>query len=131
MGLAGSKAKYVRSAEIVGRALAMSNAACALEKASAPHVSFTSAKTKKNYVEAHHFVPFSQQPNFPVSLEVEENIAVLCPNCHRMLHYGSLASKKEHLKSLFRRREEALQARGINVSLEQLLKMYKALDSDD
>jgi 5-methylcytosine-specific restriction protein A len=131
MGLAGSKAKYVRSAEIVARALAMSNAACALEKTSAPHVSFTSAKTKKNYVEAHHFVPFSQQPNFPVSLDVEENIAVLCPNCHRMLHYGSLASKKEHLKSLFRRREEALQARGINVSLEQLLKMYKALDSDD
>jgi 5-methylcytosine-specific restriction protein A len=131
MGLVGTKAKYVRSAEIVARALAMSSAACVLEKAGAPHVSFMSAKTKKNYVEAHHFVPFSQQPNFPVSLDVEENIAILCPNCHRMLHHGSRSSKTEHLKSLYRSRESALQARGIDVSLDQLLQMYKALDGDD
>ena len=131
MGLVGSKAKYVRSAEIVARALEMSKAACALVKPGVPHVTFTSAETKKNYVEAHHFVPFSKQLDFPVSLDVEENIAILCPNCHRMLHHGIQASKTEHLKSLFRSREAVLQARGIEVSLDQLLKMYKALDSDD
>lgn len=131
IGLVGQKPKHVRSAEIVARALAMSNAVCALEKLSAPHISFTSAKTKKNYVEAHHFVPFSQQPNFAVSLDVEENIAVLCPNCHRMLHHGTRASKTAHLESIFRTREAALKARGIDLSLDKLLKMYKSLDIDD
>jgi 5-methylcytosine-specific restriction protein A len=131
MGLIGSKAKHVRSAEIVARALAISGAACALEKPNEPHASFTSARTKKNYVEAHHLVPFSQQPYFSVSLDVEENIAVLCPTCHRRFHHGTQAVKSEHLKLLFRQREAALQARGIDISLDQLLKMYKALDPDD
>lgn len=131
MGLIGRKAKHVRSAEIVARALAISNWTCALENPNEPHVSFTSAKTKKNYVEAHHLVPFSQQPNFTVSLDVEENIAVLCPTCHRRFHHGTQAVKTEHLKILFRRRQPALHARGIEISLDQLLKMYKALDSAD
>ncbi|MES2349201.1 MAG: DUF3578 domain-containing protein [Pseudomonadota bacterium] len=131
MGFIGNKKKYVRSAEIVASALAMANSVCALETLNEPHVSFPSAKTKKNYVEAHHFVPFSQQPHFQVSLDVEENIAVLCPNCHRMLHHGTRASKADHLKLLFRKREGALKARGIDVPLDQLMKMYKALSPDD
>lgn len=131
LGFVGAKSKHVRSAEIVASALAIANASCALSERNVAHISFPSAKTKKNYVEAHHLIPFSQQPNFTVSLDVEENIAVLCPNCHRMLHHGTQASKTSQLKSIFRSREAALIARGIDISLDQLLKMYKVLEIDD
>lgn len=131
VGLVGSKLRHVRSAEVVARALVMSNSVCALQKPDLAHTSFTSAKTKKNYVEAHHLVPFSQQPNFNVNLDVEENIVVLCPTCHRRFHHGTHADKLEHLKSLFRVREPALRERGIDVSLDQLAKMYRVLSVDD
>jgi 5-methylcytosine-specific restriction protein A len=131
LGFVGSKAKHVRSAEIVARALAMSDARCALEKPGYAHISFTSAKTKRNYVEAHHFVPFSQQPNFSFSLDVEENIVMLCPTCHRRFHYGTQAEKSGYLKSLFREKQNGLQLRGIDVSLDQILKMYKILNAED
>ena len=131
LGMIGQKAKYVRSIEVVASALAIAKASCSLGNTNVPHITFPSAKTKENYVEAHHFVPFSQQCNFPVSLDVEENIAVLCPNCHRLLHHGTSVSKTAHLKTLFRNREASLKTRGIDISLDQLLKMYKALDAND
>ncbi|MEF9926441.1 MAG: DUF3578 domain-containing protein [Massilia sp.] len=131
VGRVGSKVRHVRSAEIVARALAMSNSVCALEKSDQTHFSFTSAKTKKNYVEAHHLVPFSQQTNFSFSLDVEENIVLLCPTCHRKFHHGTQADKIDHLKFLFKNRNAALQERGIEISLEQLAKMYKVLSIDD
>lgn len=131
LGFIGGKAKHVRSVEIVASAFSIANAACSLEESSSPHIYFPSAKTRKNYVEAHHFIPFSQQSNFEVSLDVEENIAVLCPNCHRMLHHGTSESKTSHLKSIFQKREASLKTRGIIVSLDELLKMYKVLELSD
>lgn len=131
LGESRGKSKYVRSPRIPGRALAMAKHTCALATKEDPHLSFVSKKTKENYVEAHHIVPFSCQDHFPYSLDVEENIVVLCPNCHRKLHHGTAIEKNGHLERLLGERQKALNVRGIVVSLSDLKKMYKSLTSDD
>jgi len=131
MGKYKGSAKYVRSPQVVSRALAISESICALATDTQVHISFTSRTSKRNYVEAHHLVPFSQQASFSISLDVEENITALCPNCHRMLHHGIGTEKMKALKSLFRTRGAALQARGIDITFEQLKKMYGELSEDD
>jgi 5-methylcytosine-specific restriction protein A len=41
----------------------------------------------KNYIEAHHLTPISELPeDVPVSLNPKNDFAVLCANCHRMVH---------------------------------------------
>lgn len=53
------------------------------------HKSFISGSTGKEYVEAHHIIPLSQQCNYKKSLDVEANIVALCPNCHKKIHHTS------------------------------------------
>lgn len=41
----------------------------------------------KNFIEAHHLTPMSSLPeDKPVSMRALEDFAVLCSNCHRMIH---------------------------------------------
>lgn len=41
----------------------------------------------KNYIEAHHLIPYSELKEGDVrSLNIETDFAVLCANCHRMIH---------------------------------------------
>ena len=41
----------------------------------------------KDYIEAHHLTPLSELPeDVPVSLDPVRDFAVLCANCHRMVH---------------------------------------------
>ena len=41
----------------------------------------------RNYIEAHHLVPLSELPeNQETPLNPKEDFAVLCANCHRMIH---------------------------------------------
>ncbi len=41
----------------------------------------------KDYIEAHHLMPLSELPkDSPVRLEAKKDFAVLCANCHRMIH---------------------------------------------
>ena len=41
----------------------------------------------QNYIEAHHLLPLSELPeDIPVSLDPKKDFAVLCANCHRMIH---------------------------------------------
>ncbi len=130
-GESKGKPKYVRSPRIMGRALAMAKHTCALATKDDPHKSFISKKTKKNYVEGHHLVPFSCQNDFLYSLDVEENIVILCPNCHRKLHHGAPAEKNEPLEHLLSERRLALIDRGINVSFDDLRLKYRSLSADD
>jgi 5-methylcytosine-specific restriction protein A len=42
----------------------------------------------RDYIEAHHIIPYSEladQPD-PVLLDVSKDFAVVCANCHRMIH---------------------------------------------
>jgi 5-methylcytosine-specific restriction protein A len=38
------------------------------------------------YIEAHHLVPLSELAGRPRELDPQSDFAVVCPNCHRMLH---------------------------------------------
>jgi 5-methylcytosine-specific restriction enzyme A len=38
------------------------------------------------YIEAHHLEPFSALRGRPTELDPEKDFAVVCPDCHRMLH---------------------------------------------
>lgn len=64
------------------------------------HITFTSAKSNKPYMEAHHLIPLKEQGKFNVSLDVYANIICLCPICHRLLHYG-VKNEKEYVSDKF------------------------------
>ena len=56
----------------------------------------------KNYIEAHHLTPLSVLKGKKVPLNPKTDFAVLCANCHRMIHKTELVSdiktfKKQHL----------------------------------
>ena len=65
------------------------------------------------------------QENFNTSIDVESNIIALCPNCHKLLHYGTDIEKREVLKKLYNMRKKRLKSSGIILTFEQLLKYYK------
>ena len=87
------------------------------------HKSFERKKANINYMEPHHLVPLSRSGEFEVSLDREQNIVSLCSNCHNQIHYGKGAEKL--VEQLYEQRKELLEEIGIEVSLEELLKMYK------
>ena len=45
-------------------------------------------------MEAHHLIPLRMQHDFENSLDVVGNIVSICPNCHRLIHYGRDKDKK-------------------------------------
>jgi len=89
------------------------------------HKYFVSKATNKNYTEAHHLIPLSNQDDFEYSLDVEANILSLCPVCHRKLHHAKKSIKKEILESLYDEREKRLKKCNIWVSFEEVFKYYK------
>lgn len=88
------------------------------------HSTFISASSGKAFVEAHHLVPVAKSPDFDVSLDVEPNIVVLCPNCHRAIHYAESQYKIELLTRFYNERINELRQCGIDLSLEQLFNYY-------
>ena len=55
----------------------------------------------ENYIEAHHLTPLADLPeDQPVSLDPKTDFAVLCANCHRMVHKKKEALTIEQLKRL-------------------------------
>lgn len=119
--IVSSVLKYNRNASIGLKAQESAGYRCEVDP---NHNTFISV-TGRPYVESHHLVPVSQQSRFPsASLDVEENIVALCPLCHRHLHYGIGESKKELIDRLWRSRKDRLSSREINISYEELLKIY-------
>lgn len=88
------------------------------------HKTFKSKVTSENFVEAHHLIPISVQDEFEHSLDVPCNILGLCPNCHRLLHFGSNHLRKPIIKDFFEFREGELKKFGINITLSELFKAY-------
>jgi 5-methylcytosine-specific restriction protein A len=42
----------------------------------------------EGYIEAHHLTPLARLNGRPTELDPATDFAVVCPNCHRMLHKG-------------------------------------------
>lgn len=53
----------------------------------------------KGYIEAHHLTPLSELPeDKPVRQDPKSDFAVLCANCHRMMHRNGAPSGVEDLR---------------------------------
>jgi 5-methylcytosine-specific restriction protein A len=53
------------------------------------------------YIEAHHLMPLSDLPDdTPVSQDPEKDFAVLCANCHRMIHRKTAPKSIKGLRAL-------------------------------
>jgi len=89
------------------------------------HITFNAKSNNKNYVEAHHLVPFSERNRFDVSIDVTENIVCLCPNCHKKIHLAVDTERKDFIKNLFENRKDSLEKLGIKFDLKVLFKYYK------
>ncbi|MDD2445838.1 MAG: HNH endonuclease signature motif containing protein [Clostridia bacterium] len=92
------------------------------------HTSFESKKTKRHFMEAHHLIPMNKAKDIfeeqNINIDCVENLVSLCPNCHRASHYGSNIVKRELLTNLYNKKVNEYQNIGLNISLEELMKMY-------
>jgi 5-methylcytosine-specific restriction protein A len=121
MPVSSTVMKYQRDSSVALRALQTSGYVCEAD----PHHKTFMSVTGKLYVECHHLIPVSLLQKFPsASLDVEENIVTLCPNCHRHVHYGIGETKRELLDKLWLARKDGLARRGIKISYENFLGIY-------
>lgn len=88
------------------------------------HKSFHSKANNRDYVEAHHLIPFCERKKFDLSIDVVENIVCLCPNCHRKIHLAINEEKQELLNLLFEKKTEDLKSVWIQISKEELFHYY-------
>lgn len=88
------------------------------------HTSFMSAASGKPYVEVHHLIPISQSHKTNYSLDVSANLIVLCPNCHRAIHYGIPDVKLRYLEALYDDRIQDLKDSNLDISFDELCDMY-------
>jgi 5-methylcytosine-specific restriction enzyme A len=58
------------------------------------------------YIEAHHLTPFSELKGRPTHLDPTTDFAVVCPNCHRMLHRVTPPLEPSALKARMRQAHE-------------------------
>jgi len=110
-----AKKRIKRDASLIIKAKQRDKFICTIDKT---HKTFISKG--ENYVEGHHILPMFQQKNYTIKLDTLENIASLCPNCHREIH--SADNKTEILKKLYNINNKYMQANNIN--LNDLYKMY-------
>lgn len=53
------------------------------------------------YIEAHHLVPLAELRGQRFALDPKEDFAVLCANCHRMIHRSEYVSDVERFKDVY------------------------------
>lgn len=58
------------------------------------------------YIEAHHLIPFSSLKEGNTRLNLEKDFAVLCSNCHRMIHRLKDSSDIEYLKAIVKKHNQ-------------------------
>lgn len=57
------------------------------------------------YIEAHHLTPLHElPPDKPIRLSPQDDFAVLCANCHRMIHRPGAPASFDEFRALFNRK---------------------------
>ena len=59
------------------------------------HMKHLYRKPAEKLYGVHHLIPLRMQHDFENSLDVVGNIVSICPNCHRLIHYGRDKDKKK------------------------------------
>lgn len=82
------------------------------------------------YMEGHHLIPCtpSNAKRFwkkcGRNIDCIENIVCICPTCHRRIHFGSDADKREVIERLYEVKKGELESARITIGLEELIKLY-------
>ena len=111
---------WKRDAKIAKEALKVSGYECELFPEQS---TFTSKFTGKPFMEVHHLIPMKHQSNFTMSLDVIENLCILNPTAHRLVHHAEYGELEPHLYNLFTKREEFLST--LNVHWDDLKTIYQ------
>lgn len=83
---------------------------------------FISRSSQHPYLEAHHLIPIGIQPKFESSLDVQENICILNPYAHKMVHHATYSEIRDHIKKLAAPREGFLKS--LELSVDDVLRIY-------
>lgn len=93
------------------------------------HETFISKKTHEKYMEAHHLIPVCFQKviwdKYHVNIDCVENLVSLCPTCHKAIHYGTKEVQRAIITELYARCAPKYRSIGLNISLEEILNLYK------
>lgn len=82
------------------------------------------------YMEGHHLIPCTPSnakffwDNYKKNIDCVENIVCICPTCHRQIHFGSDADKREMIEKSYEVKKVELESVGIEIGLEELSRMY-------
>lgn len=110
---------YKRNKQVAFNAISINGCQCDIDPS---HKLFFKQDNTK-YIEVHHIIPMSAQRDFSIPLDREENIACLCPSCHREIHYGR--NKRKMVEKLLSEKEEKLKNVGLEISIEKLIEYYE------
>lgn len=114
---------FARSLQVSRYALKKANHMCEIDNS---HFSFIRKNDGLKYTEPHHLIPMSMQEKFyPINIDIPENIVSLCSNCHNEIHYGKNANRL--IEKLYEMRKDALAAKGITITLKELLSIYQKM----
>lgn len=113
--------KYKTDARIIKTACKLNNYSCIVDS---NHPTFITSNDI-SYVEGHHIIPMCAQKDFEVNIDRIENIAILCPFCHKAVHHANKEYKKELLSMIYNpTKQKELRNLGINITLDELLNKY-------
>lgn len=113
--------KFKTDPRIIKTANKLNDYTCIINK---EHQTFILSNETK-YIEGHHIIPMCAQKDFEENLDRIENIATLCPLCHKAIHYANKTYKQELLSIIFNKDKQLeLEKLGLKISLEDLLKKY-------
>ena len=122
-----SISKKYRRNPLLGR-IAIQNAYYCCEN-DPNHETFESAKTHKNFMEAHHLVPVKYQQQiwqkYNINVDCTENIVSLCPTCHRAFHNGTKEVKARLIENIYSRVLPKYKYIGFDISVDEIKKLYK------
>lgn len=117
--VSSSNTRYRRDQNVAIAAMRGSGMVCEMMP---HHPTFISRTTGQPYLEAHHLMPMMEQRHFSVSLDVVENICILNPYAHRMLHHATYSEIEPYLKQLAQPREDFFKR--IGISVDRVLRSY-------
>lgn len=115
-----SSASWTRNSIMKEQVIRAAEYRCEIDQT---HCSFISSATGYPYMEGHHIIPMRFQSNFNCSLDIYANIICLCPNCHRLLHYGMNSVKKKILTGIYEKRCIRLKNSGIDIQREKFIEL--------
>lgn len=119
-----NNSRYKTDSRITKTVLEMNKHICEIELIEGKKHKTFNTKDEVQYMEGHHLIPMKAQKDYIQNIDRSDNICCLCPNCHKAIHYGSIAEKKKRLIMLYTKKIEKLKENGIDIEFEELFNNY-------